>query len=152
MLNSARFTCTSGISGNGNAGIAFRAQNISTAKLPSTANLQAGIATCRLTNAPSIDLTWAEFLQPDDYAQSGTATLGATGAGYVDVTVPWWDPTTQRLTVSVKDLIGTTGVISCPSANRTNTGFRIQSTNVLDVSVVDWQISPLGRNIFISQV
>lgn len=141
------------ISGSGNAGYGIGVQN--KALLTFSAhppNVKGAISDCRLASAPAIPLTTTQLNQPSDYAQSGTATLGATGAGYVDVTVPWWDPTSQRLTVSVKDLLGTTGVISCPSANRTNTGFRIQSTNVLDVSVVDWQISPLGRNVFISQV
>jgi len=137
-------------SGSGNSGIGLAISNGSLSRIRGTYNLTGTTCDVQLSVAPVVNLTVAQGLQTSDYAQKGTATIGATAPGYVDIVVPWWDPTTQRVTATVKDLLGTTGVLSIPSASRTNTGFRIQSTNVLDVSTVDWEISPLGRNVFIS--
>ena len=73
--------------------------------------------------------------------------IGATGAGYVTVVVPWWDPASQQVTCTRNTPAGVIGDISVPAANRTNTGFRIVSANAADTSTVDWQMSPLGRDI-----
>jgi len=96
-------------------------------------------------------LTWANGMPYADGSAAGTATIGATAPGYVDVVVPVVDWTRQRLTAFPKDLAGVTGILSAPTAQRTATGFRLLSTNIADASAVDWQISPLGQNVWINK-
>ena len=135
------------LSGSGNATIGIAANSNVFLKFRGTCNLQGATTNAQLTTAPTINLTLPQFLQPSDYAQKGTATLVA---GTVTVTVPWWDPTKQKLTVSHADWVGVTGELSTPTASQTNTQFTIDSTLATDLSTVNWEISPLGRNIFVS--
>jgi hypothetical protein len=148
LLNTARFISTTGISGSGNAGIAFRVQNSAMVKLTGTVNLQAAIATVRLISAPTTDLTWTQFLVPDDWAQRGITP--AMVAGATTVTVPWYDNTIQQVTVSHAVFGGTPGILSVQQISTTQ--FTITSSSNLDTSTVRWQISPLGRNIFTTAV
>jgi hypothetical protein len=66
------------------------------------------------------------------------------------VTVPWYDNATQRVTVSHAAFAGTPGILSVQQIS--NTQFTITSSSALDTSTVNWTISALGRNIFISTV
>lgn len=90
--------------------------------------------------------TCQQMLQPDDYAQKGTATLVG---GVATVELLWWDPSVQKLTLTRNTPSGTLGDLSAPQTSRTTSGFVINSTSELDTSTVDWQISPLGRNVFV---
>jgi hypothetical protein len=148
LLNTARFISITGISGSGNAGIAFRVQNSAMVKMTGTVNLQAAIATVRLISAPTTDLTWVQFLVPNDWAQRGITP--AMVAGATTVTVPWYDNTNQQVTVSHAVFAGTPGILSVQQISTTQ--FTITSSNALDTSTVRWQISPLGRNIFTTAV
>jgi len=125
-------------------------QNTTMVKGPATGwNLTGVTGEILLSTAPTYEVTAAQ-MKPDDWAQSGTATIGATSPGYVDVTGVWYDPAVQRITFGRNTSGGTTGDLSIPQANRTATGFRIQSANVADLSTVDWAIAPLGKAIFYS--
>ena len=140
------------VSGLGNAGVGISVENNVSLALNSTVartNLQGAVADWRFQSSPAVLLTAAQAMVSSDHGQHGVATIGATAAGYVTVAVPWWDPATQSLTFGRNTPAGTIGDLSAPSANRTSSAFRLASANVLDTSTVDWQISPLGRNIFI---
>jgi hypothetical protein len=117
-------------------------------RLRGTWNLLAVTAQVQL-QSPTLNLTKAQALAcgGNDFEQKGVATIGATAPGYVDVVVPYWDPAVQTLVVSRRNELGTIGNLSAPIANRNGTGFRILSSNVLDVSTVDWQISSAGRGL-----
>ncbi len=141
------YSAGGGISGARNIGYGIGASNNSVLTVLGTANVQASVANAALTTTPLVPLTLPQFLQRSDYAQKGTATLVA---GTVTVTVPWWDPTTQKLTVSHANPLGIIGDLTAPTASQTNTQFTIDSLLATDISTVNWQISPLGRNILIS--
>lgn len=132
------------VSGDGNAiGLTLRGSNI---RYSGTFNLK-GTIEARIVGTPNIDLTLAQALKPDDYAQKGEATLIA---GTVTVTVPWYDNTTQKVMVTPNTPGGTPGnwTVTQPS----NTQFTITSSSALDTSKVNWFITPLGKNIFIGTV
>lgn len=135
------------LSGDNNATIGIAAVNGTYLKLQGTINLKGGTTECQLATAPTINLSTAQFRQPNDFAQKGTSTLVG---GTVTVTVPWWDPTTQKLTFSRNTPGGAVGDLSAPIASRTSTQFVINSASGTDTSTVDWQISPLGRNVFVT--
>ncbi len=135
------------LSGSGNSGTGINCNTNVKWRLAGTINISGVTAAAQLTGPPAINMTLAQFLQPDDYAQKGTATLVA---GTVTVTVPWWDPTTQKLTVSHAVPSGIIGSLTTPTAGQTSTQFTIDSEVATDVSTVNWAISPLGRNIFIT--
>jgi hypothetical protein len=119
-------------------------QNVSMVRGVTTGwNLTGVAGEIQLSVAPTYALTPAQIL-PDDWSQKGVATLIG---GVVDVVVPWFDPAVQRIAIGRNTPGGTTGDLSVPQANRTATGFRIQSTSASDTSTVDWQISPLGKGI-----
>jgi hypothetical protein len=119
-----------------------------------TINLLGAQGDVRLNSAPVTLLTRAQLgnfaKSVTDFSYNGTATIGATAPGYVDVVVPFVDWTLQTVIVAVKDFLGIPGNLSIPAAQRTATGFRILSANVGDLSTVNWQISNAGRNIFLS--
>ena len=135
-----------GVSGCGNAGIGIGIANANIVKIQGTMNLLANVTNARLYATPSIDLTLPQVLQPNDYAQKGVTP--AMVAGTTTVTVPWYDNTTQRVTATHAVFAGTPGILSVQQIS--NTQFTITSSSNLDTSTVHWQISPLGRNIFIS--
>jgi hypothetical protein len=135
-------------SGNGNAGVGFVCINGSVVTLKGTMNVQGATTNCQLGTAPTVNLTYPQFLQPNDYAQKGITP--AMVAGTTTVTVPWYDNATQRVTVSHAAFAGTPGILSVQQIS--NTQFTITSSSALDTSTVNWTISALGRNIFISTV
>jgi hypothetical protein len=135
------------ISGSGHANYGILQKNSVIAEFRGVTNVVGALGDVRLSTNPPITLTTAQFLVPSDWAQKGIATLVA---GTVTVTVPWWDPTVQRLTFGRNTPSGVIGDLSAPTASRTNTQFVINSSNVADTSTIDWEISPLGRNIFVS--
>lgn len=103
----------------------------------------------RLQSTPGISpLTYAQLLQPSDYAQKGISA--AMVAGVVTVTVPWYENTVQQVTVSHAAFAGTPGILSVQQIS--NTQFRVTSSSATDTSTVRWAISPLGRNIFINSI
>jgi hypothetical protein len=137
------------ISGGGNAGYGIGVPNKSLLTFSAgTVNLQGAVSNARLSSAPAIALTIPQFNQPSDYAQKGITP--ALVAGTTTVTVPWYDNATQRVTVSHAAFAGTPGILSVQQIS--NTQFTITSSSALDTSTVNWTISPLGRNIFISTV
>lgn len=139
------------VSGVDNAGYAYGWVNRISVRLPGTQNLTAATGIHRFLTAPNLTLTAAQFTLPWlDGARQGTATIGATGAGFVDVAIPYLDVAIQKVIAFPRDLLGVPGFLSAPVANRTAAGFRLQSNNVGDVSTVDWQTTPLGRNIFVT--
>jgi len=109
-------------------------------------NLTAATADVVLSTAPAIPLTKAQGFQPDDYAQKGIT--GAMVAGSTTVTVPWYDNATQQVTAVHAVHGGTAGVLSVQQISTTQ--FTVTSSSNLDTGTVRWQISPLGRNIFIT--
>jgi hypothetical protein len=143
-------TCNNAIvqnfSGSGNAGYGISVANNSAMRLVGTINIAGAVSNARLSNTPAINLTLPQLLQPADYAQKGITP--AMVAGVTIVTVPWYDNTTQRVTVSHAAFAGTPGILSVQQIS--NTQFTITSSSALDTSTVNWTISPLGRNIFIS--
>lgn len=147
--NSA-FNCivgtSNGMSGNGNAGFGIGLTNVTNWRFLGTTNLQGTVSNGRLLQAPATNLTLPQLLQPSDYAQKGITP--AMVAGATTVTVPWYDNATQRVTVSHAVFAGTPGVLSVQQISTTQ--FTITSASALDTSTVNWSISPLGRNIFVS--
>jgi len=135
------------LSGNGNAGYGVGLANGAQVTLAGTINLLGTSGNGRLVSSGTT-LTYPQLLQPDDYAQKGTTP--AMVAGTTTVTVLWYDNTTQRVTVSHAVFAGTPGILSVQQIS--NTQFTITSSSALDTSTVNWTISPLGRNIFISTV
>jgi len=111
-----------------------------------TINLLAAVSPARLATAPAVNLTFPQVLQPNDYAQKGTTP--AMVAGATTVTVPWYDNASQKVTATHATLGGTQGILRVTQTSTTQ--FTITSSNAADTSTVNWQISPLGRNIFIS--
>jgi hypothetical protein len=138
-----------GLSGTGNAGYGIGMPNNIMFRYRGVTNLQGALGNARLSAAPVVVLTLPQALQPSDYAQKGTATLVN---GTATVTVPWWDPTTQKLELSYNTRIGTAMGVQAPVASRTNTSFVIDALLATDSSTIDWEIGPLGRNIFIVTV
>ena len=141
-----RLATSGGLSGTRNTSYGLGMLDGSAGNLKGTQNLHGTTSNYGIGSTLIQVDTGAKLCQPDDYAQSGQATLVA---GTKTVTVPWWDPTRQRLTFSRATAGGTIGDLSAPSASRTNTQFVIQSANAADTSTVDWAISPLGRNVLI---
>lgn len=134
------------LSGSGNASIGMTIANQSLLTLGGTQNLQGAVSNMQLQAAPAVNLTIPQALQSDDYAQHGITP--AMVAGFATVTVPWYDNVGQQVTVSHAVFGGTPGILSVQQIS--NTQFTITSSSALDTSTVRWQISPLGRNIFIS--
>lgn len=108
-------------------------------------NLKGSTSDCRLPSTPPINLTQVQFKQPNDYAQSGVATLVA---GTVTVTVPWYENTIQRVTLTRATAGGTIGDLSVSQIS--NSQFTITSASALDTSSVNWAISPLGRDVHVA--
>jgi len=133
-------------SGDGNAGVGFVCINGSVVTLRNTMNVRGATTDCQLGTAPTINLTWAQFLQPNDYGRKGITP--AMVAGSTTVTVPWYDNTTQRVTATHAAFAGTPGILSVQQISTTQ--FTVTSSSALDTSTVNWIISPLGRNVFIS--
>lgn len=134
----------SNVSGAGNTfGIGI--QNGSSLAYLQTLNLVGITAACTFLTAPVTNISDAAYKQPDDYAQSGAATLVA---GTVTVTVPWYDNTKQRVFV-VRTSNGGTGDLIVSQVSSTQ--FTITSPTPTDTSNVNWMISPLGRGIFVSK-
>lgn len=139
------------ISGNNNAGYGYAFVNRCNCVLSGTQNLTAAVTNVRLNSSPATNLpltvTLSSLLPINDFARSGTAKLVA---GTVTVTVPHIDWSVQQLTFGRSNPAGTIGDLSAPTASRTTTSFVINSSNALDTSDVQWSISPLKRNIFVS--
>jgi hypothetical protein len=133
------------LSGSGNAGIGIGIANPANCRLSGTVNLTATVTNGRLTSTPTVDLTLPQLLQPSDYAQKGTTT--AMVAGSVTVTVPWYDNANQKVQATHATPGGTLGILSVVQTSTTQ--FTINSSSALDTSTVNWQISPLGRNVFV---
>jgi hypothetical protein len=150
QVNSQSITTCFSISGDRNlCPIGIRIANgVTIVRGDAVWNLKAATADIQLTNAPTQNLTAAQGFQPSDYAQHGITP--AMVAGTTTVTVPWYDNTTQRVTISHAVFAGTPGILSVQQISTTQ--FTITSSNALDTSTVNWQISPLGKNIFISTV
>lgn len=127
-------------------GYGISVANSSQIIMTGTINLQGTITNARLGNAPTVDLTVAQLMQPSDYAQKGVTA--AMVAGTVTVTVPWYDNTVQRVVACHGTLGGTPGALSVQQISSTQ--FTVTSSSNTDTSTVVWQISALGRNIFIS--
>ncbi len=140
------FADMTNFSGSGNAGIGLNLNNGAFCRYTGVINLKGSISDAQLTQAPVTNLTLPQALQPDDYAQKGVTS--AMVEGTITVTVPWYDKTVQRVTVSHSEFSGTPGVLSVQQIS--NTQFTVTSSSATDTSTVNWQISPLGRNIFIS--
>lgn len=139
-----------GFSGSGNASYGTQVnQSVSfSLSAASTWNLTGALGDFRIADAPAYTLTLAQFRQPDDYAQKGTSA--AMVAGTITITVPWYDNAVQKVTATHAAFAGTPGILSVQQISTTQ--FTITSSNALDTSTVNWQISPLGRNIFISTI
>lgn len=135
------------MSGRGNAGYGLGVFNGSGLRITGTLNIQGAVSDVRLLSTTATSMTLPQFVVGSDWAQKGTATLAG---GTVAVAVPYWDPTRQSLNVSYNTPNPTPGYLSAPSASRTTAGFVINSSVPADAGTVDWQISPLGRNIFFS--
>jgi hypothetical protein len=88
----------------------------------------------------------AQFCLPNDYAQKGTTV--AMVAGSVTVTVPWYDNVTQKVTATVATPGGARGFLSVTQTSSTQ--FTITSSSATETSTINWQISPLGRNVLVS--
>jgi|WetSurMetagenome_2_1015567.scaffolds.fasta_scaffold26847_6 hypothetical protein len=135
-----------GLSGSGNAGVGCGVGNNTMAQMQGTQNLQGAVANFQLYSPTLLNLTNPQFLQPSDYAQKGTTP--AMVAGATTVTVPWYANTIQKVTATHAVFGGTPGILSVTQTSTTQ--FTITSSSALDTSTVNWQISPLGRNIFVS--
>lgn len=135
------------ISGKDNAGYGLGIFNNSVIRLTGTLNLQGAAGNVHLFSTPATNLTYTQFAVPNDWSQKGTAQLVG---GTVNVAVPYLDPATQKITVSYNTPPASPGFLSVPAASRTAAGFTINSSLPADNGTVDWQISPLGRNIFFS--
>lgn len=146
----------SNLSGSDNAGFGLSIPNRAflRANAAGALNVLATVSQVRLFSAPSVNLTWAQLIAlfpVKDFAQAGTATIGATAPGYVDVALPYWDQANQRVEYSERDHSGhPAATVTCPSANRTAAGFRLASDSAIDTSTYDWFVTPLGREIFIA--
>ena len=140
-------THISDISGDNNAGWGFSLYNGCVIKWTGTINLKGAVADAKFGTAPSTDLTQPQIWQASDYAQSGVSAAMAAGVGVV-VTVPWYDNVSQKVTATHATFAGTPGALMVDQFSSTQ--FLIKSSDALDTSTVNWQISPLGRNIFIS--
>lgn len=134
------------ISGNGNAGYGLNINNTAILRFLGTTNVQGAVSNAKLGSTPATPLTIPQALQPNDYAQKGVTP--AMVAGTITVTVPWYDNNSQKVTVSHAVFAGTPGILSVQQTSTTQ--FTITSSSNLDTSTVNWQISPLGRNIHIS--
>jgi DNA-binding beta-propeller fold protein YncE len=136
------FQSGSGLSGNNNTGFGLRIYgNSSLLYNPSvTINLTGTVQDVLIANL-SLNLTWTQALTYNDGAWDGYTTLVS---GIKDVTVPYWNPAIQSLIVNCRDEIGDMGLLSTPFANRSTTGFRINSTSDTDNSTVDYHISSIG--------
>jgi len=135
-----------GLSGNGNSGYGMLILNGTSIRLGGVTNLLGTVTPVRLGSAPTVNLTWAQFLQPNDFAQKGTTP--AMVGGTTTVTVPWYNNTTQKVIVCHGTVSGTPGILSVTQINTTQ--FTITSSSALDTSTVNWLISPLGTNIYIT--
>ncbi|MFA5054320.1 MAG: hypothetical protein WC565_09690, partial [Parcubacteria group bacterium] len=138
----------SSFSGANNTGWGVSLYNNATVRITGTNNITGAAGQARLSAAPVVPLTFLQLLQPSDYAQKGITPAMVTGT--TTVTVPWYSNTTQRVTVSHAAFAGTPGILSVQQISTTQ--FTVTSSNALDTSTVNWTISPLGRNIFISTV
>jgi hypothetical protein len=136
----------SSLSGANNAGWGLSLENNCSFKYNGTINLQGLLSNGKFQTAPNTLLTLPQLLQYSDYAQKGITP--AMVAGTTTVTVPWYDNATQQVTVSHAAFAGTPGILSVQQIS--NTQFTITSSSALDTSTIRWQISPLGRNIFIT--
>jgi hypothetical protein len=134
------------ISGSGNTGIGYGVGNNTMGQFQGTQNLQGAVANAQLSAAPAINLTIPQLLQSADFAQKGTTP--AMLAGATTVTVPWYDNAAQKVTATHATVGGVQGILRVTQTSTTQ--FTITSSNAADTSTVNWQISPLGRNIFIS--
>ena len=135
------------ISGARNAGYGFCLRNNATLRVTGTTNIQGAVSNGRLVAAPATNLTLPQLLQPSDYAQKGTTAAMVAGVG-ITVTVPWYDNVNQKVTATHAVFAGTPGVLAV--AQISTTQFTVTSSAALDTSTVNWTISPLGRNIFIT--
>ncbi len=133
-------------SGSGNTGVGLSVSNNVSLTLSGTYNVQGATTNVQLAAAPATNLTIPQALQPDDYAQRGITP--AMVAGTTTVTVPWYDSARQQVTACHAAFAGAPGMLSVQQIS--NTQFVVTSSNAADTSTVRWQISPLGRNIFIS--
>lgn len=140
------FLNTGGLSGNGNAGYGIGLGDGSGMTSKTTVNLLGNISDGRFITTPTLNLTLPQLLQSSDYAKKGITP--AMVAGTTTVTVPWYDNAAQRVTVNHAVFGGTPGILSVQQISTTQ--FTITSSSALDTSTVNWTISPLGRNIFIS--
>jgi hypothetical protein len=148
-IGTASIVSSTNFSGANNAGYGISIANNSMSRFGGTTNLGAALGQARLTSSPIIaPLVTTQLLQRSDYAQKGITP--AMVAGATIVTVPWYDNATQRVTVSHAAFAGTPGILSVQQIS--NTQFTITSSSALDTSTVNWTISALGRNIFISTV
>lgn len=141
----------SNVSSAGNASYGVSLQNAVTLVASGTINITGTVGNVRLNSSPTANLTTitlANLVPCPDFAWSGTATLVA---GTVAVVVPYVNWTEQKITFGRANPLGITGDLSVPTATRTSTGFVINSSNVADVSTVDWQITATGRAISITK-
>jgi hypothetical protein len=145
VLSNAVLTL-SNFSGARNAGIGLQFQNNSRARTSGSNNLLATVTPAQLSTTSVINLTMVQALQTSDYAQKGTTP--AMVAGATTVTVTWYDNVAQKVTATHAAFGGTPGILSVTQTSTTQ--FTITSSSALDTSTVNWQISPLGRNIFVS--
>jgi hypothetical protein len=136
----------SNLSGARNAGFGLALRNNVQMRATGTMNLQGTVSNGRLAAAPAISLTLPQLLQASDFAQRGTSA--AMVAGTITVTVPWYDNVNQKVTATHAVFAGTPGILSVQQISTTQ--FTITSSSAIDTSTVNWQISPLGRNIFIT--
>lgn len=135
------------VSGRDNAGYGLGLLNCTLTRFTGTCNMQGSVANGALLSAPVVPFAaLSDLLQPADYAKKGTTA--AMTAGSITVTVPWYDNATQKVTASHANFAGTPGILSVQQISTTQ--FTITSSSALDTSTVNWQISPLGRNILIS--
>lgn len=134
------------VSGDNNTPNGIGLLDSSKLRLQGTINVIGTVQQVELASGPLTYLTIAQALQPSDWAKSGVS--GAMVAGTITVNVPWYDNTRQRVTVSHAAFAGTPGILSVQQISTTQ--FIITSSSALDTSTVNWTISPLGRNIFIS--
>lgn len=147
-LTKGRYTDVSAAENNGyGLGLASGANFYAS----STFNIRGTVANVRLTSDPvynfPLTVLSSTFRPTADFEQRGTATLVG---GTVAVAIPWADWTRQTVLLQRRQALGTLGNLEAPVGSRTSTGFTIQSDNALDSSIVDWVITPLGRNIFIA--
>jgi len=139
---------SSNMSGTRNAGYGIGISNNTRSRITGTTNLSGALGQAQISSSPAIPVTTAQLLQTTDYTQKGTSA--AMVAGTITITVPWYENTIQKVSVSHAAFGGTPGILSVQQIS--NTQFTITSSSALDTSTVNWTISPLGRNIFISTV